>query len=90
MRRRDFITLLGGAAAGWPLAARTQEAERIRRIGVLMSNADSDPEALARIGALELGLEKLGWSKGRNISLNYRWNVTDPGLVRASVRDLIN
>ena len=90
MRRREFLALLGGAAAGWPLAARTQEAERIRRIGVLMSNADSDPEALARIGALELGLEKLGWSKGRNISLNYRWNVTDPGSVRASVRDLID
>ena len=89
MRRRDFLTLLGGAA-GWPVAARAQDGERVHRIGVLMSNAETDPEALARVGALERGLQKLGWSQGRNISLDYRWNVADGDSVRTSVRDLMD
>ena len=86
---REFITLLGGAVA-WPIAARAQDGGAVRRIGVLMSNAETDPEALARVGALEQGLRKLGWSQGRNISLSYRWNVADAESVRTSVRDLMD
>ena len=90
MRRREFITLIGGAAMVWPFAAWAQDEERVRRIGVLMSNAKTDPEASARIGALERGLQKLGWSQGRNISIAYRGNVTDSDSIRTSVRDLID
>ena len=73
MRRREFITLLGGAAAAWPLAARAQQAERMRRIGVLMGLAEDDPEMKARLAAFRQGLEKLGWSEGRNVRIDYRF-----------------
>ena len=66
MRRREFITLLGGAAAAWPLAARAQQPERIRRIGVLMNLTADDPEASARVTAFAQGLQQLGWIDGRN------------------------
>jgi hypothetical protein len=66
MRRRDFITLFGGAAA-WPLTARAQQGERLRRIGVLMPLAADEPESLARIGAFLQGLQQLGWTDGRNV-----------------------
>jgi putative tryptophan/tyrosine transport system substrate-binding protein len=89
MIRREFIALLGEAAATWPLPARAQEGESVRRIGVLMSNTDTDPEALARVGALERGLQKLGWSQGRNISVAYHWKVTVADSVRASIRELM-
>jgi ABC-type uncharacterized transport system substrate-binding protein len=69
MKRRDFITLLGGAAA-WPLAVRAQEADRIRRIGVLVALAEDDPEIKARLAAFRQGLEKRGWSEGRNVSID--------------------
>jgi putative tryptophan/tyrosine transport system substrate-binding protein len=72
MKRRDFITLLGGAAA-WPLTARAEQSERVRRIGVLMSFAAGDPEAQLRVAAFENGLRDLGWIKGRNLRLEYRW-----------------
>ena len=72
MRRREFITLLGGAAAAWPLAARAQQPERMRRIGVLMRLAD-EPEAPARVGAFLQGLAELGWSIGSNVRIEYRW-----------------
>ena len=71
MRRREFITLLGGAAAAWPLAARAQQGERMRRIGVLMSCAADDPEAQARIAAFLQGLQQLGWTDGRNVRIDY-------------------
>ena len=71
MKRREFITLLGGAAAAWPLAARAQQAERMRRIGVLMSLAADDPEAQARIAAFLQGLQQLGWTDGRNVRIDY-------------------
>jgi putative ABC transport system substrate-binding protein len=69
MRRREFIALLGGAAAGWPLAARAQQGERVRRIGVLVSGNESDPEMQARVAPFRQELEKLGWSEGRNIRI---------------------
>ena len=73
MKRREFITLLGGAAATWPLAARAQQAERVRRIGVLMGLAEDDPEIKARFAAFRQGLEKRGWSEGRNVRIVYRF-----------------
>jgi putative ABC transport system substrate-binding protein len=66
LRRRQFITLLGGAAAAWPLAARAQQGERMRRIGVLMSMVESDPRGLEFITAFAQGLAELGWTVGRN------------------------
>ena len=68
--RRAFITLLGGAAAAWPLAARAQQPDRIRRIGVLSWLAENDPEFQARMRAFQQGLEESGWSIGRNIQLD--------------------
>ena len=71
--RREFITLLGGAAATWPLAARAQQAGAMRRIGVLMSVAADDPQAQARGAAFVQGLQQLGWTDGRNVRIDYRW-----------------
>src|SRR5258708_17571707 len=73
MRRREFITLLGGAAAAWPRAARAQQGQRLRRIGVLMGLVASDPEGQSRVAAFENGLQDLGWVKGRNLWIEYRW-----------------
>src|SRR5216684_2855670 len=73
MRRREFITLLGGAGAAWPLAARAQQPGRMRRIGVLMTVSESDPEGQARLDALRQGLNQLGWSEGKNLAIEYRW-----------------
>jgi putative ABC transport system substrate-binding protein len=73
MRRRDFITLLGGAAAAWPVTARAQQPDRMRRIAVLMSVPESDPEAQHWLGAFSEGLQQRGWTAGRNIRLDYRW-----------------
>jgi putative tryptophan/tyrosine transport system substrate-binding protein len=73
MRRRDFITLLGGAIAAWPIAARAQQQERTRRIGVLMSTGADDPEGQARIAAFLGGLQRLGWTDGRNALIDVRW-----------------
>jgi len=77
MRRREFITLLGGAAATWPLAARAQHGERIRRIGVLMYLPADDAEGQARLAALTQALERLGWSDGRNLRIDTRWANAD-------------
>ena len=73
LRRRQFITLLGGAAAAWPLAARAQQPERMRRIGVLINLAADDPEGHARITAFAQGLQEAGWGTGRNVRIDYRW-----------------
>src|SRR6516225_1260641 len=73
MKRRAFITLLGGTAAAWPLAARAQQRERMRRIGVLMYPARDDPEGQARIAAFQDSLEQLGWTDGRNVRIDIRW-----------------
>ena len=71
--RREFITLLGGAAATWPLAARAQQAERMRRIGVLMATAEDDPETKPRLEGFRQELQKLGWSEGRNVHFDTRF-----------------
>jgi putative ABC transport system substrate-binding protein len=73
MKRREFTTLLGGAAVEWPLAARAQQPDRMRRIGVLLNVAADDPEAPARVGAFSQGLAELGWTIGRNVRIDYRW-----------------
>jgi len=77
MTRRDFITLLGGAAAAWPLAARAQQPDRMRRIGVLMKLAADDPEAPARVAAFAQGLQELDWTMGRNVRIDTRWPAGD-------------
>ena len=86
MKRREFITLLGAAAAGWPLAAHAQQGQRIRRIGVLMSLAETDPEAQARVAALQQGLKELGWAEGRNVSIEFRWGAVGGAQMRAFAR----
>jgi putative tryptophan/tyrosine transport system substrate-binding protein len=73
MKRRGFITLIGGAAAAWPLAVRAQQPERMRRIGVLMNRVADDPEAQARLNAFVQGLQQFGWAEGRNARMDVRW-----------------
>jgi len=77
MRRRDFITLVGGSAAAWPLAVRAQQAGQMRRIGVLMPFAKDNPEGPSRITAFVQGLQTLGWTEGRNLQIEYRWDSGD-------------
>jgi len=93
MRRREFISLLGGGAASassvfWPLAARAQQTERMRRIGVLMPYTKDDPEDRQRIAALQEGLKQLGWIEGRNIQIEYRWYAGDASRARESAKEL--
>ena len=89
MRRRDFITLLGGAVAAWPLAARAQQGERVRRIGALMYLAADDPESPARVTAFARGLQELGWIEGGNIQIEYRWGGGDMDRVRRYAAELV-
>src|SRR5499433_2279843 len=90
MQRREFITLLGGVAIGWPLAVWAQQPERMRRIGVLMAHAESDPEFKAYMAAFREGLEKLGWAEGRNIQVESRWGALDDAEARQrSARELV-
>jgi putative ABC transport system substrate-binding protein len=88
VKRRSFITLLGGAAA-WPLAAHAQQPERMRRIGVLMPNAADDPEYQARITAFLQGLAQLGWIDGRNVRIDTRWGVGDADRIRKYAAELV-
>src|SRR5262249_32678941 len=88
MRRRGFIKLLGGAAAAWPLAARAQQPERMRRSGVLSGVAD-DQEGQARVAALKQGLQELGWTDGRNIQIETRFGGGDVGRIRAHAAELV-
>jgi putative ABC transport system substrate-binding protein len=73
MKRRDFISLLGGAVAAWPLAARAQQGGRMRRIGVLAPTAPDDADAQTRFAALRQGLQRFGWIEGRNLQIEARW-----------------
>jgi len=88
VKRRAFIGLLGGAAA-WPLAARAQQGERMRRIGVLSTFAESDPEAQSMVGALDQTLQELGWVEGRNLRIDRRWAAGNPGRLDGFVKLLI-
>jgi putative ABC transport system substrate-binding protein len=88
MKRREFITLLGGAAV-WPLAAGAQQAERIRRIGVLMDFPEDDPESQARIAAFLQGLQESGWSVGRNTRIEYRLSAGDADRMRRYATELV-
>jgi putative ABC transport system substrate-binding protein len=87
MRRREFITMLGSAAA-WPLAARAQQGERVRRIAVMMTTAENDPEGAARAAALRQGLEELGWVEGRNLRVDWHWSAGDVARIRATAAEL--
>ena len=89
MKRRGFITLLGGTAAAWPLAARAQQAERMRRIGVLMSTPADDQEGQARINAFVQGLRELGWIEGRNVRIDTRWAAGDADRGRQYATELV-
>ena len=88
MRRRHFITLLGGAAA-WPLGARAQQPERMRRIGVLMSTRADDPEGKARLAAFLQGLQTLGWTDGSNVRIDIRWSAGDAERIRTYAMELV-
>src|SRR5215470_12865332 len=87
MRRREFITSLGAAAA-WPLAARAQQSDRVRRIGVLMAASADDADYRARFGAFQQGLQELGWSDGRNVHFDTRWAMTKPDDIRRHAAEL--
>jgi putative ABC transport system substrate-binding protein len=88
MRRREFITLLG-VAAGWPLAARAQQPERMRQIGILMSTAVDDPEGQARMTAFQQGLQQLGWTQDQNVRIEARWTASAPDRMREGAADLV-
>jgi ABC-type uncharacterized transport system substrate-binding protein len=87
MRRREFVTLLGSAAAAWPLAARAQQNEGVRRIGVLMPLAEDDAEGQARLTAFLQGLRELGWTDGRNVRIDTRWTAGKPDEIRKSAAE---
>src|SRR5262249_8451377 len=90
MIRREFIMLLGGAAAAWPLAARAQQpADQMRRVGMLMPYEAADPEAQARNAAIQRVLRELGWSEGRNVEYHFRWAGNDIARLRASAAELV-
>jgi putative tryptophan/tyrosine transport system substrate-binding protein len=88
MRRREFITLLGSAAVTWPLAAPAQQPERMRRIGVLMGLTESDPEGPPRLAIFKQELQKLGWTEGRNLQIEYRWAGGDADRTRTLAAEL--
>ena len=89
MQRRDFITLLGGAVAAWPLAASAQQSERVRRIGVLSALTENDPESVARRAAFEQALKALGWINGSNLRIDYRWTGNDAERIRKLAAEII-
>jgi putative ABC transport system substrate-binding protein len=90
MQRREFISLLGGAAVAWPLAAQAQQGGGMRRISVLMGYAEADPAAQAQVAALRQELQKLGWDEERNIRIDVRFPGTDAGRVRAILMELMS
>jgi putative tryptophan/tyrosine transport system substrate-binding protein len=89
MRRRDFITLLGSAAANWPITASAQPREGMRRIGVLMHLTADDPEGHSRLAAFLQGLQEAGWTVGRNITIDVRWAGADVELMKRFARELV-
>jgi ABC-type uncharacterized transport system substrate-binding protein len=89
MKRREVLTLLGGAAATWPLAARAQQPDQVRRIGVLMGYAENDSEAQAWVAAFREGLQNLGWAEGRNIRIDTRWAAADAEAMQRFAQELV-
>jgi putative ABC transport system substrate-binding protein len=89
MRRREFITLLGGVAAAWPYVARAQQPDRVRRIGMLIHYSQTDREGQARIAAFLDTLQRLGWTDGRNVRIEYRWSAGDTGREKASAAEFV-
>ena len=89
LKRREFITLLGGAAASWPLAARAQQGDRVRRIGVLMPQDENDPEGKRRYSGFTQALADLGWIDGRNVRMDLRWGGGDINRIRALAQELV-
>ena len=89
MRRREFITLFGGAAVAWPLTVRAQQTDRMRHIGVLMGLAENDPDSKARLTGFRQGLERLGWSEGRNVRIDYRFAPANVGQAQVPARELV-
>src|SRR5260221_5807221 len=88
MRRREFIALLGCGAAAWPIAALAQQSDQMRRIAVLMNNAEDDPEGQTRAAAFRQGLQALGWTGGKNLSLDWYWTAGDIGRIRGDMMEL--
>jgi putative ABC transport system substrate-binding protein len=86
--RRGFITLLGGAAVAWPIAARAQQTERVRRVGVLTVSAPDDPDAQTRLAALRQRLQQLGWIEGRNLRIDARWGAGDAAETKRAATEL--
>jgi ABC-type uncharacterized transport system substrate-binding protein len=89
MKRREFITLLGGAAAAWPLAARAQQLKQVRRIGILMNQAPDEPVTLLRLSAFTHELQRLGWSAGENVRIDRRWSGGDAQRMRRYATELV-
>ena len=89
MRRREFISFLGGAAAAWPLTARAQQPGSVRRIGVLMGWSESDREAQSNLAAFVQELQQLGWTDGRNMRIDYRWSNGDVNRMQISSKELV-
>ena len=89
LRRREFIAGLGGAAAAWPLAARAQQGNGVRRIGVLMAFDEKDPVAKPYVSAFTQALADLGWSDGRNVRMDLRWGGADTNRIRALAQELV-
>jgi putative ABC transport system substrate-binding protein len=89
MRRRDFIKVIAGSATSWPLAAHAQQGERMRRIGMLMNLASDDAEEQARVAAFHQGLQRLGWTVGRNVQIDYRWGAGNADLIRKFAAELV-
>src|SRR5262245_63971195 len=89
MRRREFITVVGGAAVAWPLTAHAQQHERVRRIGVLMHLAADDPEGQRRVAAFLQGLQEAGWTVGRNVDIDVRWAAGEADRFRRYATEIV-
>src|ERR1700730_9891275 len=89
MKRREFITLLGGVITAWPIATRAQQVDRIRRVGIMPAGLENDPGARARLAQLIQGLQKAGWTEGRNVRTDYRWGAVDSDTARAAAAELV-
>src|SRR6476469_5723129 len=89
MRRRDFLGVVGGAVAAWPVIARAQQAERIGRVGVLMHTSSDEPESQTNIAAVLQGLQETGWAVGRNLRIDYRWSAANRASLRRNAGELV-